>query len=359
MKSRTGAASIRWSGIRFARMFFAALLMLMMLGGCQHRAGDKHVERTEAESKKAPAQITIENGQALITLDEATQKRLGFTVATLASTVARVQGTYPAVVLSVQELATFRNTYVASLAQLQRARVQADIAGKEYARLKALFGENQNISEKSLQSAEAALELDGAEVRAGEQQLNLQASSLRQEWGDVVAKWATGGSARFQRILDGEEALVQLTLPSESTFAPPKSISLELPNGRRSQATFISASRRIDPRIQGRSFLYLASGMPGLVPGLNLVARISSGSPLRGVVVPASAVVWSEGKAWVYKQVSSDGFTRNAVTTDVPVEDGYFAGEGLAAGEKIVTVGAQALLSEEMLLHGKGEGDGN
>ncbi len=356
MKSRTGAAFIRWSGIR-SGMFVAALLLLMLLGGCQHRAVDKKVESREAQAKKVPAEITVENGQTLITLDEPTQKRLGFTVASLASTVTRAQATYPAVVLSVQELATFRNTYVASQAQLQKARVQSDLAGKEYARLKALFGENQNISEKSLQSAEAALQSDEAEVRAGEQQLNLQASSLRQEWGDVVAKWTTEGSARFQRLLDGGEALVQMTLPSESALAPPKSISLELPNGRRTQASFISAFRRIDPRIQGRSFLYLASGAPGLAPGLNLVARLSSGGPMRGVVIPASAVVWSEGKAWVYMQVSSDGFTRNALTTDVPVEDGYFAGEGFAAGEKIVTVGAQALLSEEMLLHGKGEGD--
>ncbi len=150
-----------------------------------------------------------------------------------------------------------------------------------------------------------------------------------------------------------------MTLPSESAFAPPKSISLELPGGSRTHASFVSAFRRVDPRIQGRSFLYLALGQPGLAPGLNLVARLSIGSPLRGVVIPASAVVWSEGKAWVYMQVSPDGFTRSAMATDVPVDDGFFAGGGFSSGDKIVTVGAQALLSEEMLLHGKGGGEGD
>ncbi len=358
MKSRARAALNRLTGIRLTGMFLAALVMLMLLSGCRNRADEK-VEHTEDQTKKGPAQITVENGQTLITLDAPTQKRLGFTVATLASTVTRAQATFPAVVLSVQELATFRNTYVATQAQLQRARVQADVAGKEYTRLKALFGENQNISEKSLQSAEAALQSNEADVRAGEQQLNLQASSIRQEWGDIVTKWATEGSTQFQHILDGGTALVQMTLPSESAFAPPKSISLELPSGGRSQASFISAFRRVDPRIQGRSFLYLASGQPGLAPGLNLVARLSTGSLLKGVVIPASAVVWSEGKAWVYMQVASDGFTRRPVATDVPVDDGFFAGEGFSAGDKIVTVGAQALLSEEMLLHGKGGGEGD
>ncbi len=175
MKLRAGATLARLSGNQFtgiglSGMFLTVLAMLTLLGGCRNRA-DKKVEHTEAQSKKAPAQITVENGQTVIRLDAATQQRLGFTVATLASTVTRTQATFPAVVLSVQELATFRNTYVATQAQLQRARVQADVARKEYTRLKALFGENQNISEKSLQSAEAALQLDEADVRAAEQQL--------------------------------------------------------------------------------------------------------------------------------------------------------------------------------------------
>jgi hypothetical protein len=354
MKSRARAVLVRLSGIRMNGIFAGTLLLLTLLGGCQNRA-EKKDEHTEAQTKKAPAQITVENGQTLITLDAATQKRLGFTVATLASTVTRSAATFPAAVLSVQELATFRNAYVATQAQLQKARVQADVAGKEYTRLKALR-ENQNISEKSLQSAEAALQSDEADVRAAEQQLNLQASSLRQEWGAAVTKWTTEGSANFQRVLGGGEALVQMTLPSGSAFAPPKSISLELPNGKRTSASFVSTFGRVDPRVQGRSFLYVASGQP-LPPGLNLVARLSIGEPLKGVVIPASAVVWSEGKAWVYTQVSSDGFTRSALATEVPVDDGYFAGEGFVAGAKIVTVGAQALLSEEMLLHGQGGAD--
>jgi hypothetical protein len=347
------------SRARVALPLAFALVMLTLLDGCQHRAEQQKDKHAEAQDRKAPAQITVENGRTLITLDAPTQRRLGFTVVPLAPTVTREQAAFPAVVLSVQELATFRNTYVVTQAQLQRARLQADVAGKEYARLKALFEENQNISEKSLQSAEAAWRSDEADVRAGEQQLSLQAASIRQEWGEVVTKWATEGSAQFQRILDGGESLIEMTVPSGAVFAPPKSISLELPSGSRSQATSVSAFSKVDPRIQGRSFLYLASGQPRLPPGLNLVARLSVGSPLKGVIIPASAVIWSEGKAWVYVQVSNDGFTRSPVATDVPVDDGFFATEGFSIGDKIVTVGAQALLSEEMLLHSQGGGSGD
>ncbi len=354
--SRARVALIRFAGIRFALV--SAMVTLTLLSGCQNRAPQKDANAAPS-SKKEPAQITVENGRTLITLDSPTRQRLGFTVTTLASTITRAQAAFPAVVVPVQELATFRNTYVATQAQVQKAHVQADVAGKEYTRLKTLFAENQNISEKSLQAAEAALQSDEAEVRAGEQQLSLQASSLRQEWGEVVTKWATEGGAQFQRILDGGEALIEMTVPGGSALAPPKSISLDLPNGSRGQARFISRFARVDPRIQGSSFLYLASGQPGLSPGLNLVAHLPVGSPLRGVVIPASAVIWSEGKAWVYVQVSADGFTRSPLSTDAPVDNGFFAADGFSSGEKIVTVGAQALLSEEMLLHSGGGSDAN
>lgn len=351
MKSRARPSSIRWIAI-----VVVSLAAASFQGGCRNRL-DKDDERPQAESKKEPAQITVENGQTLITLDAPTQTRLGLTVATLASTVARAQATFPAVVLAIQDLAASRNAFVATQAQLQRAHVQADVAGKEYTRLKALFGDNQNTSEKSFESAEGALQSDEADVRLAEQQLSLQESSIRQEWGDVVAKWAAEAPAQFQSILDQRQLLVQMTMPSGTTFAAPNSISLEIPTGSRVQAAFVSPFPRVDPRVQGRSFLYLASAQSGLAPGLNLVARVSVGSQLKGVIVPASAVVWSEGKAWVYAQLSSDQFTRRPVPTDVPVEKGFFVGAGLAPGEKVVSSGAQTLLSEEMLLHGQGGGE--
>ncbi|MGC2211150.1 MAG: hypothetical protein WA532_13665 [Candidatus Korobacteraceae bacterium] len=348
MNLRTRAAWLGSLGV--------AAAAVMMLGGCRNRTAQQEAQ-PEAQAKPAAAAITVENGQTFITLDAPTQKRLGFTVATLTSSVTRAQATFPAVVVSVQDLATFRNTYVAAQAQLQKARIEAGVADKEYARLKALAGPEQNVSEKSLQAAEAVLQSNEADVHAAEQQLNLQALALRQEWGGVVTQWATENSAQLQRLLDRRATLIAMTMPAATTSAPPRSVSLELPGGKRTEAAFVSDYPKIDPRIQGRSVLYVTTNKSQLPPGLNIVAHLPVGGSLKGVVVPASAVVWSEDKAWVYAQVSPRRFSRRPVPTGVPVEGGFFAAEGLAAGDKIVTVGAQALLSEEMLLHSQGGGD--
>lgn len=257
----------------------------------------------------------------------------------------------------MQDLATFRNTYVETQLQLEKERIEGEVADKEYARLKSLAGQEQNVSQKALDAAKGVLESNDAAARAAQQQLNLQAAALRQEWGGVVTQWATENSPQLQHLLDRSEPLVAMTMPAGTTFAPPKNVSLELPGGTRTQATYVSDYPKIDPRIQGRSILYVITTKPELAPGLNLVAHLPVGGPLKGVVIPASAVVWSEDKAWVYAQVSPQRFSRTPVPTDVPVEGGFFAAEGFAAGDKIVTVGAQALLSEEMLLHSQGGGD--
>jgi len=168
-----------------------------------------------------------------------------------------------------------------------------------------LFQQNQNISEKALQSADGTLQTNEADVRAGEQQLNLEESVARQQWGNIATKWAVDNSPEFQRILDQREVLVQMTMPSGEMFAPAQSISLEIPGGIRTAASFVSTFPRVDPRIQGRSFLYVAHAQPGLTPGVNLLAHLSVGGQLKGAIVPTSAVVWSEGNAWVSEAPST------------------------------------------------------
>ncbi len=336
-------------------LFITALLMLTFLEACNRF--DKDDANRQPQMKKGPAEISVENGEAVLALDTATQGRLGLQVVTLTATVTRAQITSPAVVLPIQDLATFRNSYIAAQTQLQKSRVEMDVARKEYTRLKALFEQNRNVSEKSLQSAEGALKASEADERAGEQQLNLQESIVRQEWGGIASQWALGDTSEFQRLLDQRDVLVQVTMQADATLEVPKTISLEIPGTSRIGASLVSPFPRVDPRIQGRSFLYVAPAERGLAPGMNLLAHLSVGVQVRGLIVPTSAVVWSEGKAWAYQQTASERFTRRVVSTDVPVERGFFVARGFSPGDRVVTQGAQSLLSEEMLLHGQGGGD--
>jgi len=65
--------------------------------------------------------------------------------------------------------------------------------------------------------------------------------------------------------------------------------------------------------------------------------------------VPTSAIVWSEGKAWVYQLTAPERFTRRSVPSAIPVEKGSLSNKDSLQGTRVVTQGAQSLLSEELL----------
>jgi hypothetical protein len=125
-------------------------------------------------------------------------------------------------------------------------------------------------------------------------------------------------------------------------------LPLTTPGNRLVQTRFVSPLPQVNPQIQGVSFLYRVPNQPGLAVGMNLVVLVPVGQRLDGAVVPGSAIVWWQGKAWAYVESPANTFTRHEVPTDHPVTGGYFVpGSSFPPATKLVTSGAQALLSEE------------
>jgi hypothetical protein len=68
---------------------------------------------------------------------------------------------------------------------------------------------------------------------------------------------------------------------------------------------------------------------------------------MHGVLLPQQAIVWVQGNAWLYQQTAPSLFVRRRVPDEMPLANGGFISEGFSPGDRIVTAGAQALLSEE------------
>ncbi len=95
------------------------------------------------------------------------------------------------------------------------------------------------------------------------------------------------------------------------------------------------------------SYFYTARAQTGFLQGMNVRSYLSHGPLFNGVLVPASAIVWQKGKAWVYLQKDSERFVRREISTETPVEDGVFVREGLSMEDRVAVKGAQILLSIE------------
>jgi DNA-binding FadR family transcriptional regulator len=71
--------------------------------------------------------------------------------------------------------------------------------------------------------------------------------------------------------------------------------------------------------------------------------------------VPREALLRHEAKVFVTLQTGDDTFVRRQIELDRPMDAGWFVRGGLKAQDKVVVVGAQQLLSEELKGQGGGE----
>jgi multidrug efflux pump subunit AcrA (membrane-fusion protein) len=114
-------------------------------------------------------------------------------------------------------------------------------------------------------------------------------------------------------------------------------------------ASLLGPAPDADPLTHRGAVLYrVAAPWPSARPGLLVVAEVPAGSAaVRGVLVPSHAVVQWDGLTWAWLRRGPAHFVRVRVPDDYPVANGWLVTSGLVAGDSIVVVGAQQLLSEE------------
>ena len=299
---------------------------------------------------KAPLRVSQENGLPVVRVDAATRTRNGIDTAAPSPTPYRREARAYATVLDLTTLTNLDNSYTNATAQLQTVQARLAASRAAFKRAQRLYEDRQNISKASFQSAEATYRIDEAALLAARSQVRTLAATAQQEWGPVIGKSVSDGSPEIGRLIERREFLLQVTLPAGVVLgAPPRTATIEIGNGRRGKISYLSPATRTDPKIQGVSYFYIAAAATGVLPGMNLVALLPSGPAVPGVTVPATAIVWWKNRAWVYRPVGADAFSRTEIPTGLPAPGGGFIVKAadLPNTSEIVTRGAQLLLSEE------------
>jgi hypothetical protein len=102
-----------------------------------------------------------------------------------------------------------------------------------------------------------------------------------------------------------------------------------------------------DISVPGRSFFALLKDGDYAEGERLLVWAPGAGPAQAGVLIPAAAVVISNGKYWCYVEKNSGNFQRVAVNTERSLAGGYVVTEGVELGDKVVTSAAGLLLARE------------
>ena len=221
------------------------------------------------------------------------------------------------------------------------ARSAAALAQTEYTRVDRLHRADQNASTRDLDGARAALERANVDLASAEARVALSWGAAFDADTPSVADLAAGHSAIVRIDLPAGEHLA--TMPVAATIVP-----VAWPQ-RRLKAHMLAPARSTDPVLQGDAYLAMLNDMPP-APGTSMVAYVARAEARRtGVAVPASAVLWADGRAVVYVEVSPGVFERRPVAVVRSRRGVWLATDGLAPGERVATRGAARLLSAETL----------
>ena len=304
----------------------------------------KDVKKTPGDRAGLPASVYT------LTVSKEAQKTAGIITEILKPRLHRLGVAAYGRVLDPEGINSSRRIYIASTAGLEKANAALKASEKEYARLKTLNASAKNVSDRALQAAEAQLAADKAAIASARGELQSVRDAISLKWGPTLSGWIFDYSPSLLGILAAKDTLVQISVPPVINLKGiPKKVKIRPPTGGEVSANFVSRASKTDPKIQGVSFIYIAHSSSGrLVPGMDVMAQMPSGRAQTGFLVPFSAVVWLQDRAWVYVKKKETAFVRVEVPTSNSGNEAYFVSGIFSAGDEIVIKGAQTLLSEEM-----------
>ena len=305
---------------------FKLSLSLALLGGCA-KSNDPDDQPARSSGN------TAATAGAGVTLDAATQARLGLATALPTAAEWEPEITAYGVVLDPATLAV-------AAAELTAADLTAEASAKESARQELLAAQS-NASARAVETARIT-------ARQDELARATDLAKFRAQWGGVLA-------SRLSEILplvtSNQAALVRMDLPAgDNPATPPLSAQILTAAGETNpvSAQYLDTLPGVDPLSQGQSYLFLVSDR-SLPPNAAVTGFLKvRGDAVKGVIIPAAAILRYEGRGWVYVQTGTNQFLREPIPLDYPVAEGWFVPGNLSMTNGVVVTGAQTVLSAEL-----------
>lgn len=297
------------------------------------------LRHSQVATNEEPAAAT-ELREVGLRLSKEQQTSAGLVVAKPEAAELKSQAKAFARVLDVSSLATW-------LAELDTVQSSLATSAKEFERLKSL---GENTAPRVLETAEAAMKRDKAALES----VNAR---LLAGWGKPFVSRADL-AALTRTLLAQEAALVRVDLPAGETLpSEPRAVRIAplTDDATARNAELLGPAPTTDPQAQGQAFLVLLRDHAP-PPGTTLIAWLGTDDAVqRGFRLPRTAVVQYESGLFVFVRTGDTTFERKRIETARSRHDGIFVTSGVAADDRVVMIGAQQLLSEELKSAGGGE----
>jgi hypothetical protein len=236
------------------------------------------------------------------------------------------------------------NPVIAAVAQRRAARAVSVRAEKELRRIRELARDEQNASER---------DLDAARVEASRASADLEIAEAGVVGVFGVAPASDPGlDSLMNEITRHVAALIRVDVPANSPRPDPRqgvTISSHPERTGALAVEYLGAAPVADPGFPGWGFLFVAREDPPPA-GTPVSAWIrTTGSEMRGVDLPAEALVRHGGRIFVFVKRGEGEFERRSVDARSRGAGRWFITRGVQPGDEVVVAGAQQLLSAQLI----------
>lgn len=368
-------------------------------GGRPDLASPGEAGEGEERVRAGTPAIEVIGGELAVVLSAEAAEAVGLRTQTLAPARRRLAWGAWVEVVDTSTLVTRRNDYELSRAAEQVSEVDMQTARAEYRRLVDLGEGGRIVSPQELRRALGAFQRQQALVRAERIRQATIRDAVAHDWGPELADRILRGAPEDDLLADLVErrrVLLRLTLPPGRSLAgdladrgvgagaarktggegdaaavralPPAAVDVVVSRGSmpaaaggtRLAARLLAPAPATDRTLQGETW-FLTAPADRLRTGMRVAAEVvaaddagrdrsgdADSAAASGTLVPEEAVLWHDGRPWVYAQVAEGAWARRDLSSAVETRDGWFVAAGsVAPGDVVVTGGATTLLSEE------------
>ncbi|MGC8527549.1 hypothetical protein [Acidiphilium sp.] len=177
------------------------------------------------------------------------------------------------------------------------ARAADTLAAATLARTRRLYHAAGNVSEASVQQAEAG----ATSARA---RLSALRSAAAARFGAALGAAIAGNGAPF-RAIEAGGSLVSVVQGGAALNHLPAAATARLANGGSAALRAIGPAGRLPPGLLGQAFLFTG---PALPVGTPLAVSLPVGRKIAGYDVPVSALVWHHDRAFAFVRTAPHAF---------------------------------------------------
>lgn len=236
-----------------------------------------------------------------------------------------------------------KSRLVTADANVATARAEMMFASEQAAQNRKLYTEGHNISLSVLQQSIATADSAAAALTAAQTKQAAEKTAALTQWGPVMTRAMQGNAPIMDNIANGSVTVVGVSLPPGSTLSQLPATATANLAASTYDMTLIGGIPGMLGGIPGEALLYSMPTQRNVPIGTYLNVGVPTGSEIKGVTVPASAIIWQDGKPIVYRANAAGNFEPIDISSESPVQGSYFIASGLTAGDHIVTQGAELL----------------